>query len=329
MSYFDSLCIGYIEFNDINVWLKDYGVDFKVAVKQGDDEDRKAAEMNVEPKAYKVEPEKDYFRKCPTILNSEKAALKVAEELFQACMKTNKRWFDKDFGPKTEAVAAETQSDEYKTECSIACYGKPDEEKAGEIVWKAPRDYLEEGGDTVEFVKNDASSNEVKQGECGDCWFIGALSVISTRDNLLRGGLENVEVTEGMKVSAYIASQMSSGVYAPIFHKYRTKGIYVLRFFKDFAWRYVLIDERLPINVTTNEPVFAQCTDPTEMWVNYIEKAFAKLFGSYAVLASGFLDDGVCDMTGLVCEKLVVQGQEGEFLPEGGDTDAFWKYLFE
>jgi len=27
----------------------------------------------------------------------------------------------------------------------------------------------------------------VKQGKIGDCWFIGALSVIATRDELLRG----------------------------------------------------------------------------------------------------------------------------------------------
>ena len=47
-------------------------------------------------------------------------------------------------------------------------------------------------GKEGKFLQGDASSNEVKQGALGDCWFIGALSVLATRDELLRGGADLV-----------------------------------------------------------------------------------------------------------------------------------------
>lgn len=130
-----------------------------------------------------------------------------------------------------------------------------------------------------------------------------------------------------MKINAYIANAMSSGVYPPIFHKYRKWGIYVLTFFKNFSWRYIIIDERLPIYKYKSEPVFAKCSDLGELWVPFIEKAFAKLYGSYNVLVSGFLDDGVVDMTGMVCEKVTFRNDDGVFTTLDGDVDKFWDYL--
>jgi hypothetical protein len=44
--------------------------------------------------------------------------------------------------------------------------------------WQRPSEFLSEGHG--KFLLNDASSNDVKQGMLGDCWFIGALSVIAT-----------------------------------------------------------------------------------------------------------------------------------------------------
>jgi len=36
-------------------------------------------------------------------------------------------------------------------------------------------------------LKGGASANDVEQGAIGDCWFIGAMSVLATRDELLVG----------------------------------------------------------------------------------------------------------------------------------------------
>ena len=109
-----------------------------------------------------------------------------------------------------------------------------------------PEEYLDEGV-TPKFVKGDASANEVKQGALGDCWFIGALSVLATRDELLRGCAEAVPPEMVNLIDAEIANLLSMGVYPPIFHKFRHQGIYVLRFSKNHEWRYVIIDDRLPV----------------------------------------------------------------------------------
>jgi hypothetical protein len=86
----------------------------------------------------------------------------------------------------------------------------------------------------------------VKQGALGDCWFIGALSVMATKDELIRGSAESIPPEMVGLIDSEAANMLSSGVYPPIFHKFRNQSIYVLRFFKDTKWRYVIIDDRLP-----------------------------------------------------------------------------------
>ena len=48
-------------------------------------------------------------------------------------------------------------------------------------------------------------------------------------------------------------AMLSTGVYPPIFHSFRKKGIFCFRFFKNFRWRYVLVDNRLPCNKIYND----------------------------------------------------------------------------
>ena len=41
--------------------------------------------------------------------------------------------------------------------------------------------------DEVTFFYDGSESNDVMQGALGDCWFISVLSIIATKDYLLRG----------------------------------------------------------------------------------------------------------------------------------------------
>ena len=47
-------------------------------------------------------------------------------------------------------------------------------------------------------------------------------------------------------------------------------------------WKEVIIDDKLPI--LKGKHIYAHCADPTEFWVALIEKAFAKLCGSYEAI---------------------------------------------
>jgi calpain, invertebrate len=145
----------------------------------------------------------------------------------------------------------------------------------------------------------------------GNCWFISALSVLATRDELIRGGIGSMNVKEGLVVNQEIAMNFSNGVYPSIFHVYRMKGIFVFRFFKNFKWLYVIVDDRIP-TIEDNgvkskrKAAFGHCKDDFEIWVPLIEKAYAKLHGCYEALVSGYIDDGLTDLTGFVAEKLIL-----------------------
>jgi calpain len=73
---------------------------------------------------------------------------------------------------------------------------------------------------------------------------------------------------------------LGSGLYPPIFHSFSEYGIYVIRFFKDYSWRYVVIDDTLPCK-ENGEIIYSKCKNPLELWVSIVEKAYAKLHHCY------------------------------------------------
>jgi hypothetical protein len=121
-----------------------------------------------------------------------------------------------------------------------------------------------ERGDEVwcmdgELFIDGSSSGDVVQGKLGDCWFLGALSVLGTKEELLKKCFWN-------------------------FDEYSDLGLYVCMFYKDMGLRYVIIDDQIPVFASSGKVVFGQCKDPNELWVPLIEKAYAKLHGCYKAL---------------------------------------------
>lgn len=242
---------------------------------------------------YRIIPEEDCFNEYhpgwTTILNSEIAALKRCTELLNG----QTLFEDPDFHPT-------------KHEGKLLYWtGNPptaNHPNPKEISWLRPSEFLP-ANTPGKFRQGGISSNDVKQGSLGDCWFIGALSVLATRDELVYGSGKIKDIEDITKETVI---GLSKGVYPPIFHVFAKKGLYVFRFFKNCAWKYVIIDNRIPMyNVPGYEKnyIFGHCTDQAELWVPLIEKAYAKLHGCYESLSGGLLDDGLVDLTGLVAEK--------------------------
>ena len=51
-------------------------------------------------------------------------------------------------------------------------------------------------------------------------------------------------------------------------------------------WAYVIIDGKIPCN-SDNEPLFSVSADRKHQWVSLIEKAYAKIKGSYKNIFAG------------------------------------------
>jgi Ca2+-binding EF-hand superfamily protein len=145
--------------------------------------------------------------------------------------------------------------------------------------------------DTSFVVSADATPSFPVQGSVGDCWLLGAMSMVAIcRPKLLQEIFvcPTGDWASADKRSRHGAMPMSA------------RDVYVVRLFYELKWHYVVIDGRVPRGATSSgRPTFARCADSNEMWVSLIEKAAAKLAGGYDKLhMAGTVDFGVHMLTG-------------------------------
>lgn len=91
-------------------------------------------------------------------------------------------------------------------------------------------------------------------------------------------------------------------------------GIYSVFICKNGEWKEVVVDDFLPCNGT--HPAFSRANGP-ELWVCLLEKAWAKLHGSYERIEAGFPQNVFRDLTGAPAITYVA------------DEDNIWNYLVE
>lgn len=327
----DRLGMAFIEFNEFNEFSQEYGIDWKEALLESDLEDILDAKLNLSYKDYKLTSD-DYFMGIKTVLTSEKAALAKVNQIYKAYKKEGKKKFvDTDFGPKGKG-------DENGNKYSLYKGGKPLKKgypDPADVEWENIEKLKLPKGKKPQFVDDGVASDDCMQGKLGDCWFISAMSVLATRDELLIGGRRGMEYDEDMIVDKEIASLLDNGVYPPIFHRFRSIGLYVLRFFKNFQWIYVIVDQRIPVDKKTRVPIFGRCRNLHELWVPLIEKAYAKIHGCYENLISGYVDEGIQELTGMQPEKIFIRDDKTGVFPHKmislnyGGADEFWDFLLK
>ncbi|KAJ6580660.1 hypothetical protein B0H19DRAFT_1250969 [Mycena capillaripes] len=172
--------------------------------------------------------------------------------------------------------------------------------------------------DEPHLFVNGADSNDILQGNVlGDCWFLSALSTMTT--------------SKGLVEKFFVACDEEVGIYGFIF-------------FRDDHWVHVIIDdllftvipkfEQLPgdlKNFYRNDKelynksarkgnhslFFAKSATEGETWVPLIEKAYAKLHGDYGSLNGGLASEAIEDLTGGISTFI----QRKDIL----DVDKFWK----
>ena len=119
----------------------------------------------------------------------------------------------------------------------------------------------------------------VKQGLLGDCYYLSAITVI---------GEEYIK-----KCIINKNNDTNHGAYCVQFYN------------SDGEKEYVIIDDNFPLQSDT-EWAFATSENPKEIWPMVLEKAYAKLYGSYSSIQEGKVSYALSDLTGGLPEQLKI-----------------------
>ncbi|KAG2495537.1 hypothetical protein HYH03_006480 [Edaphochlamys debaryana] len=89
------------------------------------------------------------------------------------------------------------------------------------------------------------------------------------------------------------------------------QGAYTFQFFKHGCWQAVVVDNYLPCLADQERLAFACSAVVGELWPSLLEKAYAKVHGSYYALEGLPLHETLVDLTGGVGFKLKLDSQRG------------------
>ncbi|KAJ7355026.1 Calpain-6 [Desmophyllum pertusum] len=151
------------------------------------------------------------------------------------------------------------------------------------VEWKRPKDISAPNPPSL-FVDG-FSRHDITQGKLGNCWFVASCSTLALEPSLLEKVIPDIKKQEW--------DPDDVGKY---------QGIFKFRFWRQGEWTEVVIDDLLP--TIGGQLVYIHSSEKNEFWGALVEKAYAKLNGSYEALEAGNISDALVDFTGGVCESI-------------------------
>ncbi|NXI00835.1 CAN14 protein, partial [Pachycephala philippinensis] len=130
------------------------------------------------------------------------------------------------------------------------------------------------------FYSANRKQLDLCQGLVENCWFLAALEALTFHQDILAAVVPQ--------------NQSFERKYAGIFH---------FRFWHFGEWVDVVVDDRLPVN-EAGELLFVSSVYKNVFWGALLEKAYAKLYGSYEDLQIGQVSEALVDFTGGVNTRI-------------------------
>ncbi|XP_039143168.1 calpain-type cysteine protease ADL1 [Dioscorea cayenensis subsp. rotundata] len=224
-------------------------------------------------------------------LDMDAFARKLRKPRFETQEEINQRMISVEMAVKEALVSSgETQFTDQEfppTERSLFVDpGNPPPKLQVVSEWMRPNDIVKVNclGSRPCLFSGSINSSDVCQGRLGDCWFLSAVAVLTE------------------------VSRISEIIITPEFNE---EGIYTVRFCIQGDWVPVVVDDWIPCE-SLGKPAFATSRNGNELWVSILEKAYAKLHGSYEALEGGLVQDALVDLTGGAGEEIDMRSSQAQ-----------------